>query len=160
VSFDAGAFAVLKKGTNSGLVDLTVSSAVVNSRTVATLTFSGVRAEFGSLVDGDYQLTVDAAKVHNAAAGTNLDGDGNGTAGGNYLFGARAADKFFRLYGDFYGDRGVDNMDFSLYRTTMNKRSTDAGFLAYFDFDGDGDVDNSDFARFRTRMGTTMPFVA
>ncbi len=159
VSFDLGAFSILMKGAGGGLVDYSVSTAIVNNRTVATLTFSGIRTEFGSLKDGDYQLTIDPTKVHNAAAGTNLDGDGNGLSGGNYRFGAAAADRFFRLFGDSDGDRDVDNIDFARLRTTIDMPAAMVGFLAYFDFEGDGDVDNLDFARFRLRMGKTMPFI-
>jgi hypothetical protein len=159
VSLDAGAFSVLMKGAGGGLVNYSVSTVIVNNRTIATLTFSGTRSEFGSLKDGDYTLTIDATKVHNAAAGTNLDGDRNGLSGGNYQFGAAAADRFFRLYGDSDGDRDVDNIDFARFRTTIGMSAPVAGFLAYFDFDGDGDVDNLDFARFRLRMASTMPFI-
>ena len=74
-------------GTN---VTPTVSTQLINGKTVATLTFSGIGTTEGSLDDGNYSLTV--FDTITDAAGNQLDGDGNGSAGGN------ATDDFFRLY--------------------------------------------------------------
>ena len=127
-------------------VDLSTSTA---ARTVARLTFSGALTEAGSLLDGSYTLRVLAAQV--TAGGVALDGDGDGSPGGDYTLGV------FRLYGDATGDRRVDNADFFLFRGTFGRAAGDPLYLAYFDFNNDGRVDNLDFFQFRTRFGTTLP---
>jgi hypothetical protein len=157
VAIDAGAFEVLRKGVNGGLVTVAMSSWFhQGDKTIARLTFSGALTEYNSLQDGEYQLTVRGDKIHNLVTGVALDGDGDGQAGGNRLFGTLAADKFFRKFGDADGDRDVDNLDFARFRNAMNKHSTDAAFVSYFDLDGDGDVDNLEFTGFRSRMGTAL----
>jgi hypothetical protein len=159
VTVDGGAFEILKKGIGGGLVALLLSPQITDGKTVVTLTFTGSLTEYGSLKDGDYQLTIHSSRIHSTNTGRTLDGDGDGISGGEYRFGHPASNAFFRLYGDSDGDRDVDNLDFARFRTTMNKRSTDAAFLSYFDFEGDNDVDNLDFARFAARMGKHLDFV-
>jgi Dockerin type I domain len=104
----------------------------------------------GSLQDGNFSLIMDSSKIHDATGGL-LDGDGDGLSGG-----ARAADAFFRLFGDSDGDRDVDNLDLFRFRQSFGLTSSDAGYKSYFDFDGDGDVDNLDLFRLRQRFGTTL----
>ena len=133
-----------------------VSADSTSGNTIATLTFSGDQTLYGSLIDGNYQLTIDATKVHDSDTGTNLDGDNNGSFGGNYIFGAADADKFFRLFGDADGSRRVDNTDFSYFASTMGKRSTDAGYLWYLDVNNSGRVDNTDFSAFAAQMKKRM----
>ena len=53
---------------------------------MVTLTFSGADTEFGSLADGRYTLTIFASQVSNANG--NLDGNGDGTGGDNYVMAA------------------------------------------------------------------------
>jgi hypothetical protein len=68
----------------------------VDGKTRATLSFSGGLTEYGSLKNDNYQLTVRGASVHDATTGAALDGDGDGSVGGDRVFGAQQADKFFR----------------------------------------------------------------
>ena len=147
------AFEVRNKATDA-VVALTVSPPT-GFGTVFTLTFSGSQTEIenGSLKDGEYQLTVFGQWVHDYDTRSMLDGDNNGSFGGNYVFGAQRIDNFFRLYGDSDGDRDVDNLDYARFRTTFNKTPADTGFLWYFDSDGDKDVDTTDFNVFRVQMG-------
>jgi hypothetical protein len=155
-NIDSGAFQLINT-SSSQPVTVTLSTQVISGKTVATLTFTGSEMENGSLKDGRYQLTVYGNKVHDAATGADLDGDNNGTTGGNHVFGAADADNFFRYFGDYDGDYDVDGIDFSYFRTTMNKSSANPGFLWCFDFDNDGDVDGIDFAYFRNHMNKTLP---
>ena len=46
-----------------------VSADSTSGYTVATLTFSGDQTLYGSLIDGNYQLTIDATKVHDSTYG-------------------------------------------------------------------------------------------
>ena len=151
VTLGDGTFEVLMKGSGAGLVALVASSSIINNKTVVTLTFSGSLTEYGSLKDGEYQLTIKGDKVASVATTAVFDGDGNGAAGGNYVFGASAADKFFRKFGDSDGDHDVDSLDLARFRQSY---LTPSNYNWYFDFDGDGDVDTLDLARFRLRYLT------
>jgi hypothetical protein len=158
VTLDSGAFDVRNRATNAA-VALACSTQIVSGKTVVTLTFSTCdQTQFGSLIDGNYQLTIDATKVHDSDTGTNLDGDNNGSFGGNKVFGAAEADKFFRLYGDYDGSRKVNNSDLAYFTPTLNKKSTDAAYLWYFDYDGSNKINNSDLAYFVNNLNKTMPF--
>ena len=126
-------------------VDLSDSSA---TRTVARLTFSGALTQSGSLMDGNYQLTVLGSRV--SVNGQPWDGDADGTPGGNNV------STLYRLYGDANGDRRVDNADFFQFRTTFGQGIGNPAYRAYLDFDGNGLVDNVDFFQFRTRFGTSI----
>jgi hypothetical protein len=127
-------------------VDAQVSISLVGDKTVAVLTFAGAEFVGGSLADGSYTLTVRAALVHDRW-GRELDGDGDGTAGGNNVGG------FVRLFGDADGDGDVDGQDREAFRSAFGTTATDAGYLWYFDFDADGDVDGLDNGQFNRRFG-------
>lgn len=131
-------------GEPAGLVTLAADlSASTPTQTVAKLSFSGPVTEgAGSLIDGLYQLVVLGSKI--AENGVSLDGDGNGTAGGDFVL------NLHRLYGDADGDRDVDATDFGPLRQAFGTA------LFTFDFDGDGDVDATDYGQFRQRFGTSV----
>jgi hypothetical protein len=148
----AAAFRLTRTGPNGPTGDVALAvdlSASTAAQTVARLTVSGPLTESGSLIDGTYQLTVLGAQV--SAGGQPLDGDGNGTPGGDHAL------ALYRLYGDANGDRRVDNADFFLFRSTFGRATGDPLYLAYFDVNGDGRVDNADFFQLRARFGTTLP---
>jgi hypothetical protein len=126
-SLDAGAFEQSRQ--DGSLVYVNV--AVVNGRTVAVLTFAGPDVVAGSLADGSYVLTVRADRVHDRW-GRELDGDGDGSAGGDRV------DGFVRLFGDADGDGDVDWLDRDRFRAAFGTSAV--GHLWYFDLDGDGDV--------------------
>src|SRR5205823_15060478 len=96
-----------------------------------------------------YTLTTLGDQI--SAGGSLLDGDGNGTPGGNHALG------FFRLFGDSDGDGDVDGLDLAAFRNAYGSTSTDPNYNRAFDFDGDGDVDGLDLGQFRLRYGTTLP---
>jgi hypothetical protein len=151
VTIDAGAFEVRNKGT-SQLVTVAYATQTIGGKSVATLTFTNLaETDYYSLKDGEYQLTVYGNKVHDGDVGDDLDGDANGSFGGNKLFGALAADNFFRKFGDSDGDRDVDTLDLARFRLSY---LTPGNYRWYFDFEGDSDVDTLDLARFRLRYLT------
>jgi hypothetical protein len=145
VTLAPGAFEL--RGADGGLVELIVATSVENGRTVAVLTFAGAELVGGSLADGSYTLAVRADLVHDRWDGE-LDGDGDGSAGGDRV------DAFSRLFGDSDGDGDgdVDRLDRDLFRSALTKIAED-GYLWYFDFDGDGDVDGLDNGQFNRRFG-------
>src|SRR5262245_18142831 len=105
-----GAFRLRRQDDH--LVGVDVATSVVNAQTVALLTFAGPEIVAGSLADGNYTLTIRADRVHDRA-GRQLNGDGNGTAGGD------RRDACFRLLGDSDGDRDVDGHDLLRFLGTV-----------------------------------------
>jgi len=103
----------------------------------------------GSLIDGRYTLTLVASKIQGMLGF--LDGNGDGTAGDDYVQvgGPASPSKLFRLFGDADGNGAVDAADFAALRSVFGVATNLA-----FDFDGDGDVDALDFGAFRQRFGT------
>jgi hypothetical protein len=144
----AGAFQLTRIGPGGPtgdvtmLVDLSGSTA---TQTIAKLTFSGVFTEFGSLIDGNYTLTVLGSQI--SANGQPLDGDGDGVPGGNFTL------SFFRFFGDVNGDRFVNGADFGPFRAAFGTAAGDPGYNAAFDLNGDGFVNGADFGPFRTNFG-------
>jgi hypothetical protein len=143
----ADAFSLLRQGNNA-VVNL--AAAVSGGGTAVTLTFTGGSVDANSLADGRYTLTIDASKVSNGNG--DLDGDGNGSPGGNFvLVGAPGtAPGLFRNFGDADGDGDVDAQDFGAFRAAFG------GANNTFDFDNDGDVDAQDFGQFRSRFGSSV----
>src|SRR5262249_34698575 len=128
-------------------VDLSGSTA---TQTAARLTFAGATfTENNSLIDGNYSFTVLGSQVI-GANGFALDGDNNGTAGGNNV------SEQYRLFGDADGSRTVDAVDLLALRPSFGLLAGQPGYLAYFDFDGNGTVDALDLLRFRLRFGTVL----
>ncbi|WP_197455632.1 beta-propeller fold lactonase family protein [Stieleria neptunia] len=158
VDVDPGAFSVRHRDSD-GAVDVVVALDHSGGKTTVTLTFTGTYTELsGSLVDGNYQLTIDGDKVRSTVGGTTFDADGDGAGGGLYQFGEEAADGFFRLFGDSDGDRDVDGQDYGQFGLTFLKNEGQTGFNDAFDSDGDGDVDGHDYGRFGQRFLRTLGF--
>lgn len=88
VTIDPGAFELRKVGASAPVM-LNVALTDIDGRTVAHLTFHGAGVHYGSLADGEYRLLIRSAKIK-SAAGSALDGDGDGEAGGDRV------DEFFR----------------------------------------------------------------
>ncbi len=142
ISDPAAAFTLTRIGS-SGSVQL--SSVSQNSPNGSvTLTFSGALTQFGSLIDGNYSLSINAAMVSNIAA---LDGNGDGVAGDNWV---SPAGSIFRLFGDMDGDRAVAANDFIALRLAFG------GSGVTFDFDNNGYVGASDFIQFKLRFGGSI----
>jgi hypothetical protein len=128
----------------SGAVPIDIDlSGSTPSQTIALIRFPNGSGGFGSIADGNYQLSIYAANCLDDD-NQQLDGDSNGVAGGDYHF------NFFRLYGDADGDRAVSAADFLAFRQVFN------GTSAAFDFDDDGIVSASDFVQFRSHFGTSI----
>jgi probable HAF family extracellular repeat protein len=136
----------LERQSDSAIVSL---NANVSGNSV-TLSFIGGPIEFGSLADGRYTLKVLASMVN----GGNFDGNGDGTAGDDYVLASAATPNpptnIFRLFGDINGDGTVSASDFIDFRQYFG------GYVFAFDFDGDASVSASDFAQFRLRFGGSI----
>lgn len=157
VTINAGAFEVTQRGSGGGPVDVAVASSVVNGKTVATLTFSGTFTEFGSLKDGNYDLRIVGANITDAS-GAAFDGDEDGFAGGDRLFGTDEADDFYRLFGETNNDRTVGFADFVQFRNAFGSSSGDTNYSDALNFDDDTTIGFVDFVQFRNRFGQSLPF--
>jgi Putative Ig domain/Dockerin type I domain len=133
VTFQPGAFASLDQTTGKR-VEVDVTTSQVGDESKAVLTFPTFRVRPSSLDDGQYALTIYGNLIH-GVYGQALDGDGNGTPGGNYV------DAFFRLFGDSNGDGVVNGTDLSAFQSTLLRRAGDPKFLGIFDYNGDGIID-------------------
>ncbi len=156
VTADAGAF-VLQRRVGGAWVSIPSTELTINAVDVGTstqsqflLTFSGSSVIGGSLADGNYRLTVVGNLI--SSNGLNLDGDANGSAGGDYVKGADATDNFFRLFGDFNGTGGVNIFDLNAFRGAVGTNNE------VFDFNGVGGVNIFDLNAFRARVGQSRNF--
>jgi hypothetical protein len=152
-----GAFSVARRGDQGGAVDVSITiHAGPQGNTIAMLTFSGGFTLGGSLIDGNYDLRIDATKITNNR-GELFDGGKQGEAS-DFVFGQEAADRFYRLYGDANGDRSVGLIDFNQFRANFGKTSDDENFNEIFDYFGDGSIGLADFNQFRNRFGRSLGF--
>jgi len=96
----------------------------VDGKTVIALTIPAGDSvtSCGSLADGQYRLTIDSSKITHA--GASLDGDGDGRARGDYVFGDTPTDRFFRKYGDQDGNGRVNLFDFAAFRGNFGSLPT------------------------------------
>jgi VCBS repeat-containing protein len=141
VTLDAGAFTLTRTGGGS-VRTVTVRTAVVDGRTVATLTFSRTGTEHGSLVDGLWTLRVVAARVREASTGQPMPAD--------FTYGLH------RLFGDSNGDRRVDSVDRTAFDAALGTRTGQAGYVHYFDFDLNGAIERRDRDQFNSRYGRSL----
>jgi len=140
---DPGAIELLRQ--DSTAVNAQIAISTVGGKTVAVLTFASPEFVGGSLEDGTYALTVRADRVHDRW-GRELDGDGDGIAGGDRV------DHVSRLFGDANGSGGVGRADHSAFQSAFGSTALRADYRWFFDFDGDGDVDRWDKKEFSRRF--------
>ena len=107
------------------------------------LSFSGIGVVGGSLADGIYDLSVAAAGVQDLA--------------GNALSGS-FSQRFHRLYGDYDGNKTVNNADYFWFKQTFNKSRGETGFLDLYDYDGNGTINNGDYFQFKKRFGVIYSY--
>ncbi|MCC9655500.1 Ig-like domain-containing protein [Rhodopirellula halodulae] len=158
VTIDPEAFTVIKRGTDGGNVDVAYTTRLdQNGHTIADLTFSGSFVEYGSLVDGNYQLTIVGTKIATSRA-YGIDADRDGLADDNILFGDNESDVFFRLYGDTNGDGLVGAADYIALRNSYGTSDSDPGHERSLDFDSDGIIGASDFFAFRNNYGSARNY--
>jgi hypothetical protein len=147
VTLDRGAIEVLRQG--GGSFTTHVVTQVLGGKTVAVVTFGGGGVVAGSLADGRYQLVLRADRIHDGH-GNPLDGDDDGTAGGD------RAGAFHRLFGDGDGDADVDWRDLLRFVSALGRRQGDQHYLWYMDVDGDDRVGLIDLLAFTRRVGTRL----
>jgi hypothetical protein len=144
VNLSSGAVTITKTGPGGGDVPLSVNAMDVGSKTVAKITYNGVFTEFTSLADGRYNLAINAGLTSDKY-GQQIDGDHNGSEGGNYAL------NFHRLFGDYNGDATVDQLDYLQFRIHIA-----GGPNVEFDYQNSGEVDQLDYLAFRSRIAMVV----
>ncbi|HEX4588635.1 MAG TPA: glycoside hydrolase family 44 protein [Gemmataceae bacterium] len=149
--------AVSTNGAGQTIVTLTFTAAGNAATEVDPV--SALNGGAASLADGRYQLTINAGLI-TGAQGLLLDGDNNGTGGGNYV---SPNDTFqgaglhlYRLFGDVNGDGVVDATDLGLFRSAFNTSTGNPLYLSYLDADNSGAIDAQDLGQFRTRFNVNV----
>lgn len=129
----ASAFRLVNETTGEE-VDLT--NAVVTGDGTDTITIDLSQVP---LADGRYTLTLLAGHITDAD-GNSLDGDGDGSAGDDYVW------TFVRLACDANGDGKVDSADLAVWQRNYDPLGRNQNTAATGDWDHDGDVDSTDLA--------------
>src|SRR6476646_149302 len=101
------------------------------------------------------QPTIASRLTVMSANGQALDGDADGTAGGNFVF--NDTQGLFRLFGDVNGDQTDNGFDLGFFRNAFGTQTGDPNYLSYLDLNGDGVINGFDLGQFRTRFGTVLP---
>ncbi len=139
--------------TGDAVVDV-ASAFIENNRTVVDFTFveGPSVTKNGNLIDGEYRLTVAASQITHY--GIELDGNNDGIAGDDYVFGSGGVDEFFRKYGDQNGNGTVDLEDFANFRRAFGRSNGQSDYLGSLDADEDATITVDDFSAFRRNFGT------
>ncbi|MEL6104418.1 MAG: lamin tail domain-containing protein [Planctomycetota bacterium] len=147
----ADAFEVRNRDVSgsAGEVQVDVTLEIIEDQTEAKLVFSGANVDSGgSLLDGNYTLTIVGSEVRSAFGGVRLDGNSDGTPNDNFVLGQQDVDGFFRLFGDRDGDRDVDGQDYGQFATSFLSSVGQSAYDPFLDSDFDGDIDGQDYGRF------------
>jgi hypothetical protein len=151
----ASAFTLARIG-GGAVGGFTATATVVNGQTVVTLNgFTGAETQNGSLADGRYTLRVLANRVSTLFG--QLDGDGNGTPGDDYVLAGNTTNKLFRLFGDANGDGTVNAFDYSQFRSAYGSSTGQSAYVDWLDVNGDGVINAFDFGQLRSRFGSSVP---
>ncbi len=141
-SLDTSDLVLHNNTTNTDINAADLAVAYDGGTNTATFTFPGLG---GILPDGDYTLTLLSSGVTDAS-GNPLDGDGNGTIGGNHT----AA--FFFINGDANRDRTVNLLDFNILSANFGL----PGDFSDGDFDYSGIINIADFNILASRFGQSV----
>jgi hypothetical protein len=131
------------KGTHIQVHPFATSTSASGQYT-EVFSFSGAGTEYGSLEDGNYELTFNAAAIQ------------GGKQGGPSLNPASYDARFHRLFGDVNGDGRVDAVDLSALRGAYMARANMTNYLSYLDFRGNGVIDAVVYSEFLRRYRTRL----
>ncbi|MGC4030141.1 MAG: dockerin type I domain-containing protein [Tepidisphaeraceae bacterium] len=127
-----------------------VSSVTPNAGgTAITLTFSQQGGNAVSLVDGQYQLVINGAKISDTA-GALLDAAASGVRGSSRSV------NFFRLAADTDGNGQVNFNDFLTLQAAFGTQAGGIGYNISADVDGDGSVNFNDFLLLQANFGKSV----
>jgi hypothetical protein len=142
----AGAFSIAVHGGQAGTAPTLVWTALNpnadGSATQWVVTFTGNGVVGGSIANGVYDITMNAAAVTS---------DANSAVAAQ----ARATDTFFRLFGDYQGTGTVNSIDKARFNLAYGTSVGAAAYIAAFDSNGNGTIDSIDKGRFNLDFGVT-----
>ncbi len=134
VNLGTNAF-IVQPQKGGAAVPIIWTTAEVDGRTVATISFVS-----GSVSDGQWQLSTNAAAIVHQAGGA--------------VMAANQTDNFYRLFGDVNGDGAVNGSDLFSLRPALSTALGQLSYVAAFDYNGDGVVNGLDFFQFRAHYAT------
>ncbi len=154
VEFQEEAFTMTQRSTATDEtfepMTINVVDSFADGQTTATIQFlSHVRNDNNALVDGNYQLTLDADLV-------SLNGV---TRVEDFNFGDRIEHAFYAFFGDSNRDRRVDISDLLPFRRSYRASDGDPDYDYDMDYEANGIVDVRDLLQFRIRYLEEIPFV-
>jgi parallel beta-helix repeat protein len=155
VDIGSNAFSVIQRSDASEATGVTVdtsfSSQLINGNTRVTISFDSLtRNALGSLVDGNYQLTVNANAI-TSSSGYMMNED--------YVYGDTADETFYAFYGDSDGNRNVNIFDLLKFRQSYLSSDGDEEYTAALDYGGEGSINVFDLLQFRQRYLRTLSFI-
>lgn len=113
------------------------------SSTQWAVAFIGVGVTGGSIADGVYDITLNAAAV-------------TSDANPSVTVQPRATDTFYRLFGDAQGTGKVNSADYTAFLSTYGLKASGAGYLGYFADDGTTKIDSADYNAFLGNYGKKL----
>lgn len=156
VELEEDAITVMQRNNLGGVtgtaVDISVETSALGDDTWVSVSFNDTtRPDTGTLLDGNYQLTIDPTKVLAAGSSVAMEQE--------FVFGDEAADNFFCFFGDFDGNRTLSlSPDRVEFRPAIRTRDGDSKYSPYFDYDSDGEIDIFERVKFRMNFGKTLSF--
>jgi hypothetical protein len=136
-----------------------------NLTTGATIAFSNIQLSYnatthiakwtflslvgGSLTDGKYQFQLEDYKIIDST-GRQIDGDRNGSAGGDYI------GSISRLFGDADGNGAITASDMFAFQAVHMTTRGQSGYDARFDIDANGVIADSDRTADEARYGLVL----
>jgi hypothetical protein len=107
------------------------------------VTFSGAGVSGGSIGDGVYDITLNAAAVTS---------DANPAV----VAQSRPMDTFYRLFGDAQGTGKVNSAAYTAFLSTYGLKRTAPEYLGYFADDGTNKIDGADYNAFLGNFGKKL----
>ncbi|CAN5274874.1 hypothetical protein BH11PLA2_BH11PLA2_43420 [soil metagenome] len=139
----AAAFTVNRTspGTPNGNVNLNFAQ----TGNMVTITFNDALyapGSTGSLIDGVYTLTLNAANILNG--GTSFDGDGDGVGGDSKSYTVK------RIFFDINGDATINGADLVAFGNAFSSDNP------LFDYNADGTINGADLVQFGNRFAFSL----
>jgi hypothetical protein len=114
---------------------------------VATLSFA-----IDDITSGVYEMRISSDVVD--SNGDQLDGNGDGTVGDDYVISGNTTNRFYRMKSDHNGDGGTSVFDFTTFSYWFGQSVPQAPL--YADMNGDDGVSVFDFTSFSSNFGLTV----
>lgn len=146
VNATLASFTLVNRDTGAPVSLATRTATLAGNVLTLTLDRPGVDAG-AALFLGNANFAMSLSPTVGDVAGNLLDADGDGTAGETPTFG------FYKVLGDFTGDRKVNSTDYVLWNRQYG-RTVASGVDAAYDLNGDGNITSADYVLWNRRYNT------